>query len=80
MQETDFVRGSVCHFKMRAAALAYVQASSAMSAQWALRDTGMDLADRTQGWVGLNITLSGTAEVPLGTSVSASGLYHLGPN
>lgn len=39
----------------------------------------MDLADRTQGWVGLNVTLSGAAEVPAGTSVPASGCYHLGP-
>jgi len=53
MEEIDFVQGSVCHFKMRAATLAYVQASNARSAQWALRDTGMDLADRTQGCVGV---------------------------
>ena len=91
MEEIDFVQGSVCHFKMRAATLAYVQASNARSAQWALRDTGMDLADRTQGCVGVctfpewqlrvtYVTLFVAAEVPLGTSVLASELYRLGPN
>lgn len=33
-----------------------------------------------QIWVGLNVALSGAAEVPVGTSVPASGCYHLGPN